>query len=152
MSRPSSHYARGSAFMLTPGALPAAAPSTSIPCWSPVPTDWDVRTDDARVSGARKLDLGPRTGQVENVRFGPFSTDPAGFVSRVTSGLPKKRLSCASPAVSPSRTGRPLVSTTACILLVSPPRDRLANKLLSRLRSGSMLLADRGYAARNSKT
>src|SRR5262245_8691759 len=27
-------------------------------------------------------------------------------------------------AVSPSRTGRPLVSTIACILLVSPPRDR----------------------------
>ena len=29
------------------------------------------------------------------------------------------RLSCASPAVSASRTGRPLVSTTACISLVS---------------------------------
>src|SRR5262250_1231671 len=73
MSRPSSHYARGSAFMLTPGALPAAAPSTSIPCWSPVPTDLDVRTDDARVSGARKLDLGPTTGHVENVRFGSLA-------------------------------------------------------------------------------
>src|SRR5215510_746586 len=113
MSRPSSHYARGSAFMLTPGALPAAAPSTSIPCWSPVPTDWDVRTDDARVSGARKLDLGPTTGHVENVRFGPFSTDPAGFVGRLTSGLPSRSFNsrrsgygCAlmSPRPSPYRT------------------------------------------------
>src|SRR5262249_16018299 len=67
MSRLSSHCAGGRLSCSLPAA---AAPGTSIPCWSPVPADWDVRTYDARVSGARKLDLGPTTGHVENVRFG----------------------------------------------------------------------------------
>src|SRR5262245_21033636 len=86
ISRPSSHDA-GSAFMLTPGALRAAAPSTSIPCRSPVPTAWDVRTDDARVSGTGKLDLGPTTGHVENVPLGHFRPIQPVFVRRLTSGL-----------------------------------------------------------------
>src|SRR6266700_2572951 len=43
---------------------------------------------------------------------------------RRDSSLLASRLSCASPAVSASRTGRPLVSTKACILLVRPPLDR----------------------------
>src|SRR5262249_8661286 len=41
-------------------------------------------------------------------------------------------LSCASPVVSASRTGKPLLSTTACILLVKPPRDRPMDCLLLR--------------------
>src|SRR5690242_16884342 len=48
--------------MLTPGALPAAAPSTSIPCWSPVPTDQDV--SDRRWTGQRsqRIGLGTKNG------------------------------------------------------------------------------------------
>jgi hypothetical protein len=38
----------------------------------------------------------------------------------------------ALPAVSTRRTGRPFVSTTACILLVGPPRDRPIDCLLLR--------------------
>ena len=41
-------------------------------------------------------------------------------------------LSCASPVVSASQTGRPLLSITACILLVRPPRDRPMDCLLLR--------------------
>src|SRR5262249_52819185 len=44
------------------GALPAAAPSTSLPCWSPLPTDWG--RSDRRCTGQRswKIGLGTNNG------------------------------------------------------------------------------------------
>ena len=58
----------------------------------------------------------------------------AGYLAAVRDrSLPASRLSCASPAVSASRTGSPLVSTTACILLVNPPLDRPIDCLLFRV-------------------
>src|SRR3954463_5361482 len=59
--------------------------------------------------------------------------------------FPASRTSWASPGLSASRTGRPLLSTTAWILLVKPPRDLPIDLALVPFDAGSMLMhADNG--------
>src|SRR5437588_11583478 len=58
--------------------------------------------------------------------------------------LAASRLSCASPVVSASRIGKPLLSTNACILLVSPPRDRPMDCLLLRATGPVLVFANDG--------
>src|SRR5437763_9083516 len=69
-------------------------------------------------------------------------SDPVRIIASVGSTAPDcrrdrslaaRRLSCASPAVSATRTGRPFVSTTAWILLVNPSRDRPIDCLVFRV-------------------
>ena len=67
-------------------------------------------------------------------------SDPVGVITTVASNIdpdfrrdssfPASRTSWASPGLSASRAGRPLLSTNAWILLVKPPRDRPIDRSL----------------------
>ena len=84
------------------------------------------RVNDRRVLKWHLLGVAIRSAVARSAR----SIDPD---FKRDSSLSASRLSCASPAVSASRTGSPLVSTTACILLVNPPRDRPMDCLRFRM-------------------
>jgi membrane peptidoglycan carboxypeptidase len=76
--------------------------------------------------GSSEVSLLDLTGAYALIQSASYPRSASNIVRgrNPTRSTEQSRLSCASPGVRPRRIGRPLASTTAWILLVSPPRER----------------------------